>query len=66
MPDTTPRTQIEFWIKEVCRKRRWTVNQWAQQAGVPPQAIYRFRSGQHKTISTRNMEKLAEAATRPV
>lgn len=66
MTDTSERQQIELWIKNVCKKRDWTINQWAHRAGVPPQTIYRFRSGQHKTISTLNMEKLAEAATRPV
>jgi predicted transcriptional regulator len=66
MSETTPRQQIELWIKDVCKRRGWKITQWAKMADVPPQTIYRFRSGQHKTISRRNMEKLYEASTRPV
>ena len=65
MNETNPRQQVERWISDVCKSRRWTINQWAQMAGVPPQTIYRFRSGEHKTISPGNIAKLAEAATRP-
>lgn len=65
MPDTSPRRQVERWIADVCTARGWTVNQWASRAGVPPQAVYRFRSGQHKTISPKNLEKLHAAVNRP-
>jgi DNA-binding Xre family transcriptional regulator len=66
MSETSPRQQVERWIADVCHHRRWTVTEWAQMAGVPPQAINRFRRGEHKTISPNNLAKLAEAATRPV
>jgi DNA-binding Xre family transcriptional regulator len=66
MTESSPRQQVERWIVDVCQHRRWTVREWAQMAGVPTDAIYRFQRGEHKTISRDNLAKLAEASTRPV
>jgi DNA-binding Xre family transcriptional regulator len=65
MQDTSPRTQVERWIADVCSAKGWKISEWAAKAEVSPNALYRFRSGQHKTISPKNLEKLHAAASRP-
>lgn len=56
------REALEEWFREVCRVRRWTLHQWALAAGIPPQTLYRFRSGDTQSISPKNLYKLTDAA----
>lgn len=58
--------QIRAWIKAVIGHHGWTLHEWARKAEVPHPALYRFLNSEHKTISTRNLSKLAAVTTVPL
>jgi transcriptional regulator with XRE-family HTH domain len=57
------RQETLAWMRRVCAERGWTLNQWAKAAGVTPPALYRFRNGDHGSISETNIAKLMRAAS---
>lgn len=57
--------QLADWLAAVPRADRRTLHAWAKAAGVTPNVVYRLRSGEHKAISPRNLERLAAAASVP-
>lgn len=53
------------WLRAATRADGRSLNAWALAAGVPSNALYRLRSGEHKTLSAANLAKLAAVTSVP-
>lgn len=58
-------SQMLAWMVAASRADRRSLHAWARAAGVPSNALYRLRTGEHKTMSPANLAKLAAVTSVP-
>lgn len=63
----TSHEELTAWINAVRTSGEYrSIHRWTQAAGIPHQTIGRFLNGESRTISKKNLDKLAAVTAVPL